>query len=100
MATELQTAMQGFSESQSALNGAVVVIADKLKDTIDSVGQADGVASLGSDGKVPSGQLPSLDYIPTSAKATANGVASLDATGKLPESQLPSQTMALIYAAL
>jgi hypothetical protein len=59
MATELQTAMQGLSESQTALNGAVVVIADKLKDTIDSVGQADGVASLDETGKLPENQLPS-----------------------------------------
>jgi hypothetical protein len=72
MATELQTAMQGLSESQSALNGAVVVIADKLKDTIDSVGQADGVASLGADGKVPSAQLPVIEgFSLAQAQATA-----------------------------
>ena len=47
------------------------------------------MASLGSDGKVPSTQLPSLDYIPTSQKGAANGVASLGANGKVPSAQLP-----------
>lgn len=51
-------------------------------------GIAGGVASLDNDGKVPSDQLPSMDYIPTSKKGTANGVASLDSNGKVPSSQL------------
>lgn len=53
-------------------------------------GQAGGVATLGSDGKVPDSQLPSLDYIPTSEKGVADGVASLGTDGKVPESQLPT----------
>lgn len=56
---------------------------------VNEKGAANGVASLGSDGKVPSAQLPSLDYIPTSQKGTANGVASLGADGKVPSAQLP-----------
>lgn len=36
-------------------------------------GQADGVASLDGSGKVPSAQLPSMDYVPTSR--TVNGHA-------------------------
>ena len=52
-------------------------------------GSAGGVASLGTDGKVPSTQLPSLDYIPTSQKGAASGVASLGADGKVPSAQLP-----------
>lgn len=52
-------------------------------------GTANGIATLDATGKVPSGQLPDLNYIPTSQKAAANGVASLDATGRLPEAQLP-----------
>ena len=54
------------------------------------VGVANGVASLGGDGKVPKAQLPPMDYIPTSKKGVANGVASLDGSGKVPESQLPT----------
>lgn len=53
-------------------------------------GSANGVATLGFDGKVPSSQLPPLDYIPTSAKGAAGGVAGLDEAGKVPAGQLPS----------
>ena len=56
---------------------------------VNEKGAARGVASLGSDGKVPSTQLPPLDYIPTSQKGAANGVASLGADGKVPSAQLP-----------
>lgn len=45
-------------------------------------------AELGSDGKVPSSQLPSLDYIPMSQKGANNGVAILDENGQIPASQL------------
>ena len=54
------------------------------------VGVANGVASLGGDGKVPKAQLPSMNYIPTSQKAAANGVASLDGNKKLHVTQLPN----------
>ena len=40
-------------------------------------GSANGVATLGFDGKVPSSQLPPLDYIPTSERGAAGGVAGL-----------------------
>ena len=53
-------------------------------------GSANGVATLGFDGKVPSSQLPPLDYIPTSEKGAAGGVAGLDESGKVPAAQLPS----------
>lgn len=53
-------------------------------------GSANGVATLGFDGKVPSSQLPPLDYIPTSAKGVSGGVAGLDEAGKVPAAQLPS----------
>ena len=54
------------------------------------VGVANGVASLGGDGKVPGAQLPPMNYIPTSQKAAANGVASLDGNKKLHVTQLPN----------
>lgn len=59
------------------------------------VGVANGVASLGENGKVPEAQLPSMDYIPTSQKAAANGVASLDENKKLPATQLPNMYSAI-----
>lgn len=49
-------------------------------------GQANGVASLGGDGKVPAAQLPASatgSYIPTSEKGANSGVATLTAAGKL-----------------
>lgn len=52
-------------------------------------GAANGLATLGGDGKVPSGQLPPLDYIPTGEKGEAGGVATLGENGKVPSSQLP-----------
>jgi Major tropism determinant N-terminal domain len=56
---------------------------------LGALGQPDGIATLDSEGKVSSSQLPTLDYIPTSEKAAVNGVASLGSDGKVPNSQLP-----------
>ena len=53
-------------------------------------GQAGGVASLDSSGKVPAGQLPEMDFIPDSEKGEANGVATLGADGKLTDGQVPA----------
>ena len=53
-------------------------------------GQAGGVASLDSSGKVPAGQLPEMDFIPDSEKGKANGVATLGADGKLTDAQVPA----------
>jgi hypothetical protein len=76
-------------------------------------GAVNGVATLGSDGKVPSAQLPAtsnavtsvntktgavvltsadVSAVPTSDKGAANGVATLDATTKIPSAQIPSLT--------
>lgn len=49
----------------------------------DMVGVAGGVASLNSSGQIPSAQIPSLNYIPTSQKGAANGVAPLDENSKI-----------------
>lgn len=46
-------------------------------------GQANGVATLDESGKVPSEQLPPMDYIPNNEKGTANGVAPLNENGVL-----------------
>lgn len=70
-------------------------VANQIKTNVtDKKGAANGIASLGSTGKVPSSQLPSLNYIPTSQKGAANGVASLDSTGKIPASQVPAASPA------
>ena len=52
-------------------------------------GAANGVATLGADGKVPTGQLPAMDYVPNSEKGAASGVATLGTDGKVPTGQLP-----------
>lgn len=46
-------------------------------------------ATLDNTGKVPTDQLPSMNYIPSEQKGSKNGVATLDNTGKVPSSQLP-----------
>lgn len=53
-------------------------------------GAANGVATLGTDAKIPSSQLPAMNYIPMSQKASANGVATLGSDAKVPKSQLPA----------
>ncbi len=59
-------------------------------ETIDGlIGSANGLATLDSGGKVPSAQLPEMDYIPNDDRGVANGVATLDASGKVVSSQLP-----------
>ena len=55
-------------------------------------GAASGVATLGTDGKVPAGQLPEMDYVPNSEVGVAGGVAELDSSGKVPVAQLPILT--------
>lgn len=61
-------------------------------------GIPDGVATLDSNGKVPSDQLPEIltgDYIETSEKGQPNGVATLDEGGTLTKSQLPYDVVTL-----
>ena len=72
----------------------VYVTMDQLETELDSaltdkIGQPNGIASLDSTGKVPSDQLPAMDYIPSSEKGAASGVATLDSSGKIPSAQLP-----------
>ena len=77
----------GYAGTESQFNSDLASIGSKID--VSMKGAAGGVASLGSDGKVPSTQLPPLDYIPTSQKGAASGVASLGADGKVPSAQLP-----------
>lgn len=83
--------------------------------TSDVIGAANGVAQLGSDGKVPDSQLPtvltgavdsvngqignvmltadSVGALDTAARGAVNGVASLDATARILASQLPTTAL-------
>ena len=51
------------------------------------------------DGQVPTSQLPSLDFIPTSQKGVAGGVATLNGQGQVPAAALGSIGQALTGAA-
>lgn len=62
-------------------------------------GVASGVATLGTDGKVPTGQLPAMDYVPNSEKGAASGVATLGTDGKVPTGQLPEISSVKTYTA-
>lgn len=85
---KLDDALKGLSSGTNLTK----YIAKKLLNYVheSDKGAANGVATLGSDSKVPSSQLPSMDYIPTSAKGAAGGVATLGQDGKVPTIQLPS----------
>ena len=67
-----------------------------IQDAIDEImllkGANNGFAGLDSTGKVPSNQLPPMDYIPTNQRGVANGVAALDSNAKVLSSQLPIST--------
>lgn len=60
-------------------------------DTIDAALKdlEDGKANLDEGGKVPSDQIPEMDYVPNSEKGQPGGVATLGDDGKVPEEQLP-----------
>lgn len=100
-----QTAVEGgYSGTETAFNAALVAMPNHIADKknphgvtaaqagaipASEKGAASGVATLGADGKVPSAQLPAMDYVPTSEKGVASGVATLGTDGKVPTGQLP-----------
>lgn len=58
-------------------------------------GAASGVATLGTDGILATGQRPTytaaqVGALATTARGAANGVASLDSTGRIPVAQAPA----------
>lgn len=66
----------------------------------DEMGAASGVATLGTDSKIPTSQIPDLSgtYLTTDLKGAANGLAELDSNSKVPLSQLPDAILGqLIY---
>lgn len=66
-----------------------------VPENVANKGKASGYAPLDASSKVPLSNLPPLNYIPTSEKASVNGVASLGSDGKVPSSQLPPLDYAL-----
>ena len=76
LASRVPTSEKGAANGVATLGSGGKVPVGQLP-----AGTASGVASLGADSKVPIGQLPA---------GTASGVASLDAGGKIPSAQLPA----------
>lgn len=89
-------AQSAADAAQSAADAEAIAGGDYIPNS--QKGVAGGVATLGSDGKVSSTQLPEMNYIPASQKGAASGVASLDATGKLEETQKPDYTASEVGA--
>lgn len=79
--------IQQLVTNTHAVKKAVDDLSDNTSGIEDSL---EKYVELGTDGKIPSTQIPDLDYIKTAQKGKASGVASLDTTGKVPNSQLPS----------
>ncbi|PWK16053.1 phage tail protein [Tumebacillus permanentifrigoris] len=61
-----------------------------------ALGKPGGAASLDSNGKVLSGQLPALNYILTSSAGAPGGVATLGSDGHVTTAQLPIATSAAL----
>lgn len=64
-------------------------LVNAIADGVTAINDAfEALASLGEDGKIPSSELPSLDFVPLSQKGEASGVAELDENGHVPLAQL------------
>lgn len=63
----LRNAMQKVNLNFSALNGAI-------QGVLDGKGQANGYASLGPDGRLPSGQTPTRNGSPSPRKLSRSPV--------------------------
>lgn len=111
LVTDTTSAGEAVVETVNGESGPDVVLDAESVGAVDVIekGAANGVATLGPDGKVPSAQLPSssvtsvndktgavtlaasdVGAIPTAQKGAANGVATLGADSKVPSSQLPA----------
>lgn len=109
--TDTSTAGAAVVETVNGQSGPDVTLSAANVGAVDTTekGAAGGVATLGLDGKVPSGQLPAesvtsvngetgavslsaadVGAIDATEKGAANGVATLDGTGKVPSGQLPT----------
>lgn len=109
--TDTSTAGEPVVETVNGESGPDVTLSAADVGAIDTTekGIASGVATLGLDGKVPSGQLPTapvtsvngetgavslsaadVGAIDSDEKGANNGVATLDNTGKVPSAQLPA----------
>lgn len=108
---DTSTAGEAVIETVNGESGPDVILSAADVGAVDEdlLGVADGVATLGSDGKVPGAQLPTapvtsvnsetgavvldaadVGAVDSDEKGANNGVATLDNTGKVPSAQLPT----------
>lgn len=80
---QVNAAQEGVNTLGGAFEGLPQLVGGKIPVSELPVGTPNGVAGLDGNGKVPAGQLPAMDYIPTSQKGAAGGVATLNGEGKL-----------------
>ncbi|MFD7121895.1 collagen-like protein [Streptomyces sp. NPDC059922] len=83
------------SKSPDESGNVALVAADVGAVATTEKGAASGVATLGTDGILATGQRPTytaaqVGALATTARAAANGVASLDSTTRVPIAQLPT----------
>ncbi|WP_432155521.1 hypothetical protein [Streptomyces sp. bgisy153] len=82
-------------KSPDANGNVALVAADVGAVATTEKGAASGVATLGTDGILTTGQRPTaaqVGALATTARGAANGVASLDASTRVPIAQLPTAT--------
>lgn len=82
-------------KSPDGAGNVALVAADVGAVATTEKGAASGVATLGTDGILTSGQRPTytaaqVGALATTARAAANGVASLDSTTRIPVAQMPT----------
>ncbi|WIC89739.1 minor tail protein [Streptomyces phage SoJo] len=82
-------------KSPDGAGNVALVAADVGAVATTEKGAASGVATLGTDGILTTGQRPTytaaqVGALATTARAAANGVASLDSTTRIPIAQMPT----------
>ncbi|MDW4905103.1 hypothetical protein RB628_07010 [Streptomyces sp. ADMS] len=82
-------------QSPDANGNVDLVAADVAAVATAEKGAASGVATLGTDGILATGQRPTytaaqVGALATTARGAANGVAGLDSTGRIPVAQAPA----------
>lgn len=92
----LFTILQQFAQDMLSPRSEIIEALGYTPADAADLGVASGIATLGSDAKLSSSQIPSvttlIGYTPSDSadEGVANGIATLDSSGKVPASQLPS----------
>lgn len=97
----LFTILQQFAQDMLSPRSEIIEALGYTPADAADLGEANGIATLGSDAKLSSSQIPSIQtiagYTPSNSadEGVANGIATLGSDAKLSTSQIPSiQTIA------